>query len=151
MGTCPHIQCGRSEPPPPSWLGDLSRRPRQESVSETGSPSFLACHQSPSKGSPRSPLHRSLAKAKLRKHPPRICVVANTHMPISHQGSLPGARGRMGSRWPPVLPHADDASSLSRSEAGWRASSSCLLPLSRESSDVITRKASRKKPVFPLQ
>ena len=66
---CPHIQCDHSEPPP-SWLGDPSIRLCQGSVSGTSSPSFLARHQSPSKGSPPPPI-TSLEKAKLRKHPPR--------------------------------------------------------------------------------
>lgn len=56
--------------PPPSWLEDPSIRPCQGSVSGTGSPNFLACHQSLSKGSPRLPV-TSPEKAKLRKYPPR--------------------------------------------------------------------------------
>lgn len=50
---CPHIQCDHSRPPP-SWHGGPSPRSCQESESGTGSSSFLACHQSLSKGSPPS-------------------------------------------------------------------------------------------------
>lgn len=61
---CPHIQCDHSEPPP-SWLGDPSIRLCQGSVSGTSSPSFLARHQSPSKGSP--PPHHQPGKGKAEK------------------------------------------------------------------------------------
>lgn len=49
----PSIQCDHSEPPS-SWLGDPRLLPCQGSVSGTGSPCLLACHQSLSKGSPPS-------------------------------------------------------------------------------------------------
>lgn len=61
---CPHIQCDHSEPIP-SWLGDPRIRPCQESMSGTGSPNILACHQSLSKGSPHP--HHQPGKGKAEK------------------------------------------------------------------------------------
>lgn len=52
---CSHIQCGHSEPPP-FWLGDPG--PCQGTVSGTGSPHFLALHQSLSESSSPLPVSK---------------------------------------------------------------------------------------------
>lgn len=112
---CPHIQCDHSEPPP-SWLGHPSIMPCQGSVSGTGSPNFLACHQSLSKGTPLPPI-TSLEKAKLRKHPPMSSGQCSgphltpEYLPRSERPTPDRGTGS----W---FPHTHQGCPESRSEAG---------------------------------
>lgn len=115
--------------PPPSWLGDPSIRPCQGSVSGTGSPNFLACHQSLSKGSTPPPPRHKPGKGKAEKISsqerwPALGSPSHTRIPLTperpvldtgtgsrfphtHQG-CPESRSKVGSaqQAPPVfLPH----------------------------------------------
>lgn len=97
---CPHIQWDHSEPPS-SWLGDPSIRSCQGSASGTGSPNFLACHQSLSQGSPH-PHHRpgkgKVEKTSSQEHWPALGSPSHTRRP-SKNGRLVSDR-ETGSRSP---------------------------------------------------
>lgn len=69
-----------------SFLAGAKPKAMRETMSGIGSPSILACHQSLSKGGLLSP---SLAKAKLRKHPPRGWAVASMLTPSHIRAAVP--------------------------------------------------------------
>lgn len=98
---------------------------------------LLGLSSKPIKGQP--PV-TSLAKAKLRKHPPRSCVVASPPIPISHQNRFQGVRGGRWTGGPAfsILTHTMRMLRLPVQHGVGPASSSCFPPSSRESSNVIT-------------
>lgn len=119
---CPHIQCDHSRPPP-CWHGGPSPWSCQESESGTGSPGFLACHQSLTKGSPPSqPPSGKAEKTSFQD-------LSGGQHAYSHltPDQLPRRELWLDQAGLPASSHAGWCLE-SRLRPGWRASSSCPPP-----------------------
>lgn len=128
--------------PPPSWLGDPSIRPCQGSVSGTGSPNFLACHQSLSKGSTPPP---APSQARKRQSWENILpgAVASARVPISHQNTSHTWETSAGhGDWFSVSSHTPRMPGVQVQGGVGPASTSCFPSSSRE-----TAMSSHEKPL----
>ena len=139
----------------PPWFASFlawgpSLRLCWETMSGTGSPSVLACHQSLSKGSLLSPASKGKAEKTSSQE---LSGGQHAHPHLTSEQFPWRERPALDRRTSSPHPHAHTRGMLRLQvqHGVGPASSSCFPPSSRESSNVITWKASWKKPVLLLQ